>query len=78
MQENNGSSPKEDIQPQSIAPPASTEDKNMQVLLEIKEKISSDEFKWIKEKIQGSDKKVLMMIKVYNKNNDQVDFVNSM
>lgn len=50
----------------------------MQVLLEIKEKISSDEFKWIKEKIQGSDKKVLMMIKVYNKNNDQVDFVNSM
>ena len=70
LQEDKPSSPKEDIQPQSIAPPATTEDKNMSVLNEIKDKINSDEFDFIKEKIQASDKKILMMIKCYTKNND--------
>ena len=64
--------------PQSIPEPEEPVDPNQALLVEHKEKFEAGEFDFFKEKVSSGDKRTIMMINCYRKNNDLDDMMNSM
>jgi hypothetical protein len=50
----------------------------MQVLAGVKDKLKPDLYEFVAEKLGKKDKKVLMVIKCFNRNKDESDMINSM
>ena len=53
------------------------DDPNIAVLLEVKDKLSPQQFEWMKQMLSEGDKKVCATVGAFKKSKDAVDFVNT-
>jgi len=61
-----------------ISQPETAQDPNMEILMQIKGKMKTEEVNFTKSMIQASDKKTLTFFKCYKMTKDEGDLINSL